>query len=130
MNLLRSLIALSFLFSFQVSAENTVDKAFLSSCFHSGSGVSFSFSSCVNRNFNEIERELGGFYSYCSNFGDEVQFSFLSCIERNFRTVEREAQGKIFMRYCSNFDRGRLDYSYTSCVNSNFREVERFLNSL
>jgi hypothetical protein len=114
----------------QAQAEPVNNKIFLSSCFNSGSGVSFSFSSCVNRNFNEVARELGGFYSYCSNFGDEVSFSFISCISRNFNNAERESQGKIFLRYCSNIDRTRLSYSYVSCVNSNFREIERYLNSL
>ena len=80
-------------------AEELNDKVFLSSCFNSGSGVSFSFSSCLNRNFNQVARDLGGFYSYCSNFGDEVSFSFTSCVNRNFNTAERESQGKIFLRY-------------------------------
>lgn len=131
MKLLKVCIVLATLISsFHLQAGTSTNKIFLSSCFHSGDGVSFSFASCVNRNFNEVGRELGGFYSYCSNFGQEVSYSYLSCIERNFRAAEREAQGNLYLRYCTNFERERLGFSYVSCVNSNFREIERHLNTL
>lgn len=122
-------LLLSFLLSFIPSGTLAQDKVFLSSCYNSGSGVSYSFSGCVNRNFSQIQFDLGGFYSYCSNIGDEVSFTFLSCIQRNFQTAESEANGNLYLSYCSNFDRTTLSFSYVSCVNRNFSEIERFINT-
>lgn len=114
-------------YTYATEAEDANQKAFFSYCSNFGDGVSFSFSSCVNRNFREAQRELGGFYSHCSNFGDEVSFSYISCIQSNFRSVERNADGSLYLSYCSNFDRDRLGFSFVSCVNSNFRSIESYL---
>jgi len=93
--------------------------------------VSFSFSSCVNSNFNSIDRELEAptFFSYCSNFGSQVDYFFVSCINSNFRTAEQALREKnIFLQHCSNFRNDELDFFFVSCVNNNFREVERALS--
>lgn len=92
--------------------------------------VSYSYESCVNRNFQTVERELENkvYMQYCSNFGDEVQYSYTSCINRNFRNIERELN--VFLSFCSNFSRDELDYSFQSCVNRNFREISRELNDI
>jgi hypothetical protein len=105
----------------------STNKIVLSYCSNFGDGVSFSFSSCVNSNFQRLQRELGGFYSYCSNIGDEVNFSFTNCIQSNFRSAERNADGSLYLNYCTNFDRTRLSFSYVSCVNNNFRSIETYL---
>ena len=112
------------------SFSNTNEKIFLSYCSNFGDGVSYSYQSCVNRNFSNIQRELNGaFFSYCSNFGDEVSYSFTSCLNRNFDAVERELDYNVFLSYCSNFSRSELDFSFTSCVNSNYRAIERALQN-
>lgn len=108
----------------QVIGQN---KFILSYCSHFGSGVSFSFQSCVNSNFSRVASELGGFSSYCSNIGDEVSFSFTSCVNRNFSNAQSRGDGSLYLRYCTNFDRTRLDFSYVSCVNSNFNAIERYV---
>lgn len=116
---------------FLVFSTTASANLFLPSCYNHIGGndaVSFSYQSCVNNNFRAIERELEGsqFFQYCSNFGDDVSFSFISCVQRNFREVERALRPtNIFLNYCSNFSRDRLDFSFTSCVNSNWRSVER-----
>jgi len=112
-----------------LQAENNQKQIFLGQCFNSGSGVSFSFSSCVNRNFSSIASRTRGFYSYCSNIGDEVSFSFTSCIQRNFQSVERDTSGNLYLSYCFNSTRDQLGFSYISCVNRNFRAIESFINS-
>ncbi|MFT6069212.1 MAG: hypothetical protein ACJAT2_000311 [Bacteriovoracaceae bacterium] len=120
------LLTVLFVFSFNANAN-----LFLPSCYNHIGGtdaVSFSYQSCINSNFRAIERELEGnqFFSYCSNIGNDVSFSFISCVQRNFREVERALRPtNVFLNYCSNFTRDRLDFSFTSCVNSNWRSVER-----
>jgi len=105
---------------------------FLQSCHNNSYGddaVSFSYQSCVNRNFREIEREIDEpvFLQHCSNYGDRVEYSFTSCINRNFRTIERKIKDPIFLSLCSNFNPDRLDFSFESCVNRNYRNIERSL---
>lgn len=112
-----------------VKSEDNTKQIFLGQCINSGSGVSFSFLSCVNRNFSSIASTTRGFYSYCSNIGDEVSFSFTSCIQRNFQSVERDASGGLYLSYCFNSTRDQLGFSYVSCVNRNFRAIESFINS-
>jgi hypothetical protein len=103
---------------------------FLQSCYNHTFGndaVSFSYQSCINSNFREIERNIDEpiFLSYCSNIGDRVSFSFTSCINRNFSEVERKLGQPIFLSHCTNFSQDRLDFSYESCVRRNFSEIER-----
>lgn len=106
------------------------DKVFLSHCSNYGDDLSFSFTSCLNRNFRTVARELGSRVpiSRCSNFGDGVSYSYESCINRNFSSIERELRG-IFLSRCSNFSRDRVDYSFVSCINSNFSRVERSMRN-
>lgn len=119
---------LTILFVVSTSANANL---FLPSCYNHIGGtdaVSFSFQSCVNSNFRAIERELEGsqFFMYCSNIGSDVSYSFISCVQSNFRSVERALRPtNVFLNYCSNFSRDRLDFSFTSCVNSNWRSIER-----
>jgi hypothetical protein len=89
--------------------------------------VSYSYQSCINSNFNSIEREVNApiFLQYCSNFGSGVDYSFTSCINNNFRSVERALSRPIFLSNCMNFSNTDLDFSFSSCVNNNFRSVER-----
>ena len=100
---------------------------YLSHCHNftsSHQAVSYSYESCVNRNFREIEREFDNkvYLSHCMNFGDKVSYSFTSCINRNFRTVEIEMNN--LLSHCTNFNDEELSYSFQSCVNRNYREVE------
>lgn len=110
--------------------DSRFNKVYLGYCSHYGQGVSLSFSSCSNSNFQSLAREIGGFYSYCNNIGDEVSYFFLSCMQSNFRVAEGQANGALYLQYCSNFDREALSYSYVSCVNSNFRSIENYVNNL
>lgn len=112
--------------AFEGTSQPLQTKIFMSYCSHFGDGVSLSFQSCVNSNFSSAARSVGGYASYCSNFGDEVSFSFTSCINRNFQNIQSRADGSLYLRYCSNFDRERLSYSYVSCVNSNFSAIQRY----
>lgn len=105
---------------------------FLQQCFNHVSGnqaVSYSYQSCINRNFREIERniETPVFLQHCSNYGTRVDYFFTSCINRNFKEIEREINEPIFLNFCTNFTPDRLDFSYTSCVNRNYRALERVL---
>ncbi len=118
-----------FLFQNIATAKNENTEAiFLGSCYNFGTGVSYSYQSCVNSNFNSIGRDLGGFMSYCSNFGDEVSYSFTSCVNSNFREATRKLNNEVFLPDCFNFDRKNLDYSFISCANSNFMTLERAIN--
>lgn len=110
------------------ASEKTSESIFLGSCFNYGTGVSYSYQSCVNSNFNSIGRDIGGFMSYCSNFGDEVSYSFTSCVNSNFREAARQLNNQVFLPDCFNFDRKNLDYSFISCANSNFMNLERVIN--
>lgn len=123
------LIVTFFLFQNIATATNkNTESIFLGSCFNYGTGVSYSYQSCVNSNFNSISRDLGGFMSYCSNFGDEVSYSFTSCVNSNFREAARQLNNQVFLPDCFNFDRKNLDYSFISCANSNFMNLERVIN--
>jgi hypothetical protein len=128
-NFSRTLIGFTALFLLTPNSvrPNENEKIFLSYCSHFGSGVSFSFQSCANSNFNRVARALGTVSSYCSNFGDEVSFSFTSCINRNFQNAQSRANGSLYLQYCSNFDRTSLGFGFVSCVNSNFRAIERYV---
>ncbi len=125
MILLVSLSALSILpFA---KAEEVSEKApiFLSYCSHFGTGVSYSFQSCVNSNFSAVARITGGFYQYCMNIGQEVDYGFTSCVNSGFREAQRQLNNNIWLQDCMNFDRKTLDYSFISCVNSNFNTIQR-----
>lgn len=98
---------------------------YLGYCSNYGDGVSFSFSSCINRNFARVGQQLGRVMRHCFNSSQGVSFSFTSCINSNFRSIESSSNGSLFLRYCSNFNRDRLDFSYVSCVNSNFSAISR-----
>lgn len=103
---------------------------FLNYCTHYGSGVSYSFQSCINSNFTNIARYTQGYYSYCSNFGQDVDFGFTSCINRNFQEAQRQLQNRIWLQDCYNYDRSSLDFSFTSCVNSNYGMIQREINKI
>ena len=123
---MKNLIA-AFALLFSLSASANV---YLQQCYNYASPnqpVSFSFQSCLNRNFREIDRAAGTFSQYCSNIGDTVSYSFTSCVRRNFSNVDYKYP-QMYLQFCSNFGRDRMDYGYESCVNRNFRTVERELN--
>ncbi|MBT3586213.1 MAG: hypothetical protein HN509_15000 [Halobacteriovoraceae bacterium] len=115
------------IFSFNANA------LFLNSCYNTTFGdeaVSYSYESCLNRNFREIEREVDEimFLNRCSNFPrNMVSYSFTSCLTRNFREIERKLGNSIFLNRCTSFRTDTLDFSFTSCVNRNFRTIEREL---
>jgi hypothetical protein len=92
--------------------------------------VSFSFSNCVNNNFNSFSRELNNriYLSYCSNFGSTVQYSYVSCINNNFQRIARHLNIN-YMSYCNNFSNNELSYSFQSCVNRNNDEIAWTLNN-
>ncbi len=126
------LFTLALTFSMQTFADQndlnqSEDKAniFLSYCSHFGSGVSYTFSSCVNSNFQNIASYTRGFYPSCTNFSQEVDYFFTSCINSNFRSAARELGNSIYLSDCMNFDRKTLDFSFISCVNSNFNSIQR-----
>lgn len=128
---MKILVIFSSLLFFQnlaLSKQIQSEAIFLGSCFNYGTGVSYSYQSCINSNFNSIGRDLGGFMSYCSNFGDEVSYSFTSCVNSNFREAARKLNNEVFLPDCFNFDRKNLDYSFISCANSNFMTLERAIN--
>lgn len=101
-------------------------RVFLPSCHNYTQNVSYSYVSCVNRNFSEISRELtGAFITSCYNYGDDVSFSFTSCIDRNLRSAAYELD--VIAPYCTNFGT-TLSHSYQYCVNNAMRALERALN--
>lgn len=101
---------------------------FLSYCSHFGTGVSYSFQSCVNSNFSSVQREIGGFYGYCMNIGNEVDYSFTSCVNSGFREAQRQLGNNVWLQDCYSFGRDTLDYSFVSCVNSNFNRISSELS--
>lgn len=123
---MKSLIVLAIaLFSLNANA------LFLRHCTNFAYGnkaVSYSYESCVNSNFDEIQRELDNkvYTQYCMNFGDEVSYSFTSCINNNFQRIERELKNT-YLSHCFNSFPKELTYSFQSCVNRNFNEVQRDL---
>lgn len=128
MKVLSMAFTILFLQNLAYADSNQTESIFLGSCYNFGNGVSYSYQSCINSNFNAIGRDLGGFMSYCSNFGDEVSYSFTSCINSNFREAARQLNNQVFLPDCFNFDRKNLDYSFISCANSNFMNLERAIN--
>jgi hypothetical protein len=114
----------------QSQAANKSDNFFLPHCSNYGDDLSYNFSSCVNRNFRRVARELGPLVSIsrCTNNDRGVDQSYEFCIKRNFSSIERELRG-VFLSRCSNYSRDRVDYSFLSCINSNFARVERDLRS-
>jgi len=93
--------------------------------------VSFSYTSCVNSNFNTIGREVNppAFFRYCSNFGSRVDYFFISCINDNFRSAQYTINDpNLFLSHCSNYRDTELEFSFTSCVQRNYSEIERSLN--
>ena len=129
--LLSLLTSLSILPVAHAEAETTTEKApiFLSYCSHFGTGVSYSFQSCVNSNFSAVSRITGGFFQNCMNFGQEVDYGFTSCVNSGFREAQRQLDNTVWMQSCMNFDRKTLDYSFISCVNSNFSAIQREISS-
>ena len=95
-----------------------------------GQPVSYSYESCVNRNFFTIQSEINGLYlPHCFNSSrDVVDYSFTSCINRNFRSIA--VRLREYAPSCFNYNRHKLDYTFTSCVSSNYRTIERKLNRL
>lgn len=131
---MKNLLFLSlFLFSSLVLAsENEEKQVFPSYCSNYTYGntpVSFSFSSCVNNNFNSFGRELDNslYLSYCSNFGNTVQYSYVNCINNNFQKLSRHLNIS-YMPYCNNYSNNELDFSFLSCVNRNNDEIAWTLN--
>lgn len=119
-------VFLSFLLLISMTSfANDKGTIFLSYCSHFGSGVSYSFQSCINSNFSTVQRELGGYFSYCSNFGTEVDYGFTSCINQGFREAVRLLENRVYLSDCYNFDRKNLDFGFISCVNSNFSSIQR-----
>lgn len=118
--------AFSFLPLVQAEVKNEEKgNIYLSYCSHYGSGVSYSFQSCVNSNFASVSREIGGYFSYCTNFGTEVDYGFTSCVNSGFREAQRQLNNNVWLQDCFNFDRTTLDFSFVSCVNSNFSQLQR-----
>jgi hypothetical protein len=114
---------LSPLFSAPSLANQGKTEKVLRYCSNFGDGVSFGFSSCANSNFSRVGIAVGRALRYCFNSGQDVSFSFTSCINSNFQSIESASQGNLYLRYCSNFSRDRLDFSFISCVNSNFSQI-------
>ena len=122
--------------SFSFMSQTTMAKkphepaptVFLSYCSHFGTGVSYSFQSCVNSNFSSVQREIGGFYGYCMNIGNEVDYSFTSCVNSGFREAQRQLGNNVWLQDCYSFGRDTLDYSFVSCVNSNFNRISSELS--
>lgn len=128
-------LILSLLFlGFSVSIQASEDKAYVSHCSNFTSGnqaVSYSFSSCVNNNFNSLGRDFESpvYTSYCSNFGNSVSYSFISCINNNFSTLARALDRSIYISHCGNYSSDELSYSFVSCANNNFRRINQELNN-
>ncbi len=116
--------------SLTISANEELEtSSYVSYCTNfatSGQPVSYSFSSCINRNFNSLGREFDSpvYTSYCSNIGRSVSFSFVSCINNNFRTLARALDRAIYLPNCASYDSNRLSPSFVSCANSNFRRIQ------
>ncbi len=89
-------------------------------------GVSFSYESCVNRNFREISYELDLNLYHCTNYSNQVDPSFTSCINRNFQNVRRTAN-RLFLMNCYNYGT-TLNYYFVSCTNRNFEEIQKYIN--
>lgn len=106
-----------------------VPTVYLSYCSNFGTGVNYSFQSCVNSNFSSVQREVGGFYGYCMNIGNEVDYSFTSCVNSGFREAQRQLGNNIWLQDCYNFNRDTLDFSFVSCVNSNFSRISSELSN-
>ncbi len=108
------------------------DKVYLSNCYNyisDNDPVSFSYESCVNRNFRTSGREMNGLYlSTCINFDrNEVSSSFTYCINSNFSSIALNLKDRPYLLNCYNFSPKRLDISFINCVNRNFKIVGRAL---
>lgn len=101
-------------------AATNVSAVYMSSCYNYGDDVSFSFTSCISRNFS-----TAGVISSCYNYGDELSSSYQSCVNRNFSNLSREYG--IYVQSCYNYGDG-VSFSYESCVNRNFSEVGRAMD--
>ncbi|MBL6990437.1 MAG: hypothetical protein ISR65_11690 [Bacteriovoracaceae bacterium] len=100
---------------------------FLSQChnYSSTEVVSYSYVSCVNMNFDTIERAVDGLFLFpCYNYNDEVSYSYTSCINDNFSKIGYQMESSPFFQHCFNSQTDELSYSFVSCVNNNFRQVE------
>lgn len=89
--------------------------------------VSFSYQSCVNRNFSEVRRASDDalYLQFCQNYGNSVGLSYTGCINRNFSAIERTLEPRPYLQYCMNLSRDQLDSSFISCVNRNFSTIQR-----
>lgn len=119
------LLLASFLPVAKAQESNEKAPIYLQYCSHFGTGVSYSFQSCVNSNFSSVARVTGGFFQHCMNFSQEVDYGFTSCVNYGFREAQRQLNNNIWLQDCMNFDRKTLDYSFISCVNSNFSTIQR-----
>jgi len=119
------ILALALVFSGAVSANIYLENC---SAFSTPMDpVPYSFQSCINRNFRKVDRALNTFSSFCSNIGGGVSYSFTACVQRNFSSVDLKLPA-MYLEYCSNFSRDRLDFSYVSCINRNYRKIATALN--
>ena len=114
---------LGIIFVFLLSSS--VQAIYLSPCYNYGDQVSFSFESCINRNFRDIDHALDRrvWPQHCFASQGRADFSFVSCINRNFRYVEN-VLGRIYLEHCYNSNE-QVTFGFESCVNRNFRSIER-----
>jgi hypothetical protein len=104
---------------------------YFSYCYNSGDAVSYSFTSCVSRNFDEAARSFDSspYLSYCFNSGDDsLDYSFTSCVNRNFDRIDSELSElghSIYFSYCYESGDTGVSYSFQSCVNRNFDRLAR-----
>ncbi len=103
---------------------------YFSYCYNYGDDVSYSFTSCVDRNFSQMEQELDNIYlSYCYNSDNSrLEYGFTSCVNRNFDRIERamsELGASVYFSYCYESGDTGVSYSFQSCVNGNFDRLSR-----
>ncbi|MBT3235381.1 MAG: hypothetical protein HN353_05485 [Bdellovibrionales bacterium] len=104
---------------------------YFSYCFNSGSGVSYGFTSCIDRNFNVAERAFDRtlYLRYCANYSNDwLDYGFVSCINQNFDSIStklRETGHNTFFFYCMRGTNSGVDYGFQSCVNNNFSSLSR-----
>ncbi len=67
-------------------------------------------------------------FEYCYNFGSGVSSGFTNCVDRNFDRIERAFNYTLYLPFCMNFSRTRVEDRYIDCVNDNFTTVVEELN--
>ena len=87
--------------------------------------ISYSFESCVNHNFSEINWFLQTFSRSCYSHGEGVPFIYEDCINSNFRNLLFEIP--VHFDNCHNLG-DKVSWFFTRCINRNFSEVERYIN--